>query len=432
MCLLLVSMNLHGQISFTSAVNLALRNSPRVKMAEADIAKAIAVLSESRTVYIPQLNFGSGLGYSYGFPVGQPTLYNVGIQSLVFDQSQVNSIRAAKRALESAKYALVDARQGVAEDTALTYIALAFDRQRLTVLQQQQGIAIHLMEIVRARQQAEQDSAMELTRSRLTSARANLARLHTESDISSHLAHLSSLTGLPVEALAIDPDSIPSASGIPDTKQEKEKGAVASKAAYLNAESKSQIASGDSRKLYRPQVSFTFRYDRYAEFNNYQDYYRKDSFHVNNLTVGTLVNLPIFNPQLKAKARESLADAMHARYDADRLKLEFLESRAKTIASLAELSAKSEIASLEREIAEQDLEVLQIRLQQGSGSLSPPATPKDEQNARLQERQKYIDLLEAEHQLYAAQISALRMTGQLEEWLRASVRGSLNPQTVVP
>ena len=39
-CMLLASAKLEAQLSFASAIDLALRNSPRVKMAEADAAKA--------------------------------------------------------------------------------------------------------------------------------------------------------------------------------------------------------------------------------------------------------------------------------------------------------------------------------------------------------------------------------------------------------
>ena len=82
-----------GQISFTTAIDLALKNSPKVQAAQAEVDKAYAVLSETRDVYIPTLNVGSGLGYTYGFPFGAPSLFNITIQSLLFDQSQRNYVR---------------------------------------------------------------------------------------------------------------------------------------------------------------------------------------------------------------------------------------------------------------------------------------------------------------------------------------------------
>ncbi|MGO4214001.1 TolC family protein, partial [Terriglobus sp. YAF25] len=227
---------------------------------------------------------------------------------------------------------------------------------------------------------------------------------------------LANLTGLPAEGLSIVSGSIPSPPA-PKLRSDSEY-MPAIQAAYVNARSKFQVAFGDARKLYRPRVSFNFQYDRYATFNNYQDYYKPGSFRTDNFTVGTVVDLPIFQLQLRAKAKESLADALHAQSDADRVKLDFLEGRVKTINTLAELNAKSEIAALEREIAGQQLDALRIQLNNGSGNGAAPPSPKDEQNALIQERQKYLDLLDADRQLREAQISALRLTGQLEEWLK--------------
>ena len=54
-------------------------------------------------------------------------------------------------------------------------------------------------------------------------------------------------------------------------------------------------------------------------------------------------------------------------------------------------------------------------------------TPKDEQNARLQERARAIDLLEAEFQLNQAQVSLLRQTGQLDGWLKNVEAQAISP-----
>jgi outer membrane protein len=43
----------------------------------------------------------------------------------------------------------------------------------------------------------------------------------------------------------------------------------------------------------------------------------------------------------------------------------------------------------------------------------------DEQNAHIQERQRYLDVLDAELQLQKAQISFLRQTGIPNEWLES-------------
>ena len=147
-----------AQISFTTAIDLALRHDPRVLMAQADVDKATALLSEARDVYIPTIVGGSGLGYSYGFPVGQPSIYNFNAQSLVFNFSQRDYIRAARSGLVAANYALMDARQAVAEDTAITYLALNRDLEREAALNDEGSYAGRLVSIVQDRLDAGQDT----------------------------------------------------------------------------------------------------------------------------------------------------------------------------------------------------------------------------------------------------------------------------------
>src|SRR5580698_3429683 len=100
-----------AQISFTTAIDLALKNSPKVMMAQADVDKSQAALEEIKNAYIPTLAGGSGLGWSYGFPLGQPSVFNFTSQSLLFSFSQKDYIRAALASLDAANLALRDARQ---------------------------------------------------------------------------------------------------------------------------------------------------------------------------------------------------------------------------------------------------------------------------------------------------------------------------------
>src|SRR5882757_1038966 len=171
-----------AQISFTSAIDLALRNSPRVLLAQADVDKARAQLSESRDVYIPSVVGGSGLGYSYGFPVGQPSIYNFSAQSLVFNFSQHDYIRAARAGLEAANLALMEARQAVAEDAAVTYLALDRDLQRQNALLEEGHSATRLVSIVQDRLDAGQETPIDLTTAKLTNAQIRLVSLRGDDE----------------------------------------------------------------------------------------------------------------------------------------------------------------------------------------------------------------------------------------------------------
>lgn len=412
----------HGQISFTTAIDLALKNSPRVKVAQAEVDKARAVLEQTKDVYVPTLVVGSGLGYSYGFPLGQPSVFNVTSQSLLFNYSQQDYIRAARASLNAANLALRDARQAVAEDAAVTYLALDRDIQRQTVLADQAGFATRLVSIVQDRLDAGQDSPIALTTARLSAAQIKLARLRAEDEMAADQAHLVRLTGLPATGLTVVSSSIPSFTSL--RAEGTSLGPVASPAvesAYAVAKARQQTAFGDSRYLWRPQIYFVAQYSLFAKFNNYDQYYR--NFQYNNAGIGVEIKVPIFDAVNKAKARESAAEAARALHEADTARDQFLEGRLKIQHATAELAARAEIASLDQQLAQQQLDVLLVQMQTGSGNVSgPQMTPKDEQSSRIAEREKYIALLDAKFQMRQAQLNLMRQTGELEPWLKSVAR----------
>jgi outer membrane protein TolC len=412
-----------AQISFTTAVDLALKSSPKVLMAHADVDKALAVLQQLRDAYIPNVVGGSGLGPpSYGFPLGQPSIFNITSQSLVFSYSQRDYLRAARAALDAANFNLKDIREGVAEDTAITYLALDRDMQRQAALQEQQSFADRLVNIIQDRLDAGQDTPIDLTTSRLTAAQVRLARLRAEDETDADRAHLARLIGLPAQALGTTSDSVPAFPTVSsDLTVTPTITSPAVDSAYAMARSKLETAFGEARYLWRPQITFDGQYSRFAKFNNLQDYYFR--FQQNNAAVGVQITVPLYDMAHRAKAREAAADAAHAQHEADTIRDQFFDSRLRARHTAAELSARAEIASLDQQLAQQQLEVLLVQLKAGSGNLSgPQMSPKDEQTARIAEREKFVAVLNSNFEARQAAISLMRAAGELETWLAATVR----------
>lgn len=412
-----------AQISFTTAIDLALKSNPKVLMAKADVDKAVAAVQQLRDAYIPSVVGGSGLGPpSYGFPLGQPSIFNITAQSLVFSYSQRDYLRAAQAALDAANLNLKDIREGVAEDTAVTYLALDRDMRRQTALQEQQDFADRLVSIVQDRLDVGQDTPIDLTTSRLTAAQIRLARLRAEDETTADRAHLARLVGLPAQALSTTSGSIPA---LPATSSELTGTTLitspAVDSAYAIARSKRETAFGEARYLWRPQITFDGQYSRFASFNNLQDYYFR--FQHNNAAVGVQITVPLYDMAHRAKAREAAADASHAEHEADTMRDQFFDSRLRARHTAIELSTRAEIASLDQQLAQQQLEVLLVQLKSGSGNLSgPQMSPKDEQTARIAEREKFVAVLNANFEAQQAEISLLRAAGQLESWIAAAVQ----------
>jgi hypothetical protein len=166
---------------------------------------------------------------------------------------------------------------------------------------------------------------------------------------------------------------------------------------------------------------FVAQYSLFAKFNNYDQYY--NAFQYSNAGIGIDMRLPIFDVGHKAKARESAADAAKAQHDADAARMQFFEGRQKTRHATAELAARAEVADLDQQLAKQQLDVMLVQLTSGNGNSSAPQmTPKDEQTARIAERDKYVTYLDAGFQTRQAQINLMRQTGDLENWLKSAAQ----------
>jgi outer membrane protein TolC len=406
-----------AQVSFYTAVDLALRNSTQVRISAAEVQHAEAAVMESVDAYKPSFSVGSSLGYSYGFPVGQPSIYTVNAQSLALSFSQPDYIRSARSALLAAQLQLKDTRQQVILNAAIDYFELATTNQQIGALDQETTFVRKLVEIESERVDAGLDSKVELTQARLTDAQIALRRLHLLDQADLARARLAHLTGLNPDDIAPEPQTIPNA---PEISQQPEDPAANSgvEASYASAKSKLYTAFGDARQNNRPTFAFGLEYNRYAKFNNYNEYYLR--FQHNNFDIGIQITWPLFDATRKARAKGSSAEAAQATAQADQLRDQAAEQILRLQKSEAELAAQEKVAELQNELAQDQLDTIATQLRLGSGG-SPGAAaplPKDEQGARISERSYFVDMLGTQFQLMQARLSLLRSMGRIEDWAK--------------
>ena len=427
-----------AQISLQSAVNLALKNSPKIRMAQADLDKARAARSEARDAYVPTVGTQAGYGQATGAPLGVPVIFSISAQSLLFSFSQRDYIRSTQEAVDAAEHLLHANQVEVVEDTTNTYLALDNALERGAVLRQQMVVADRLVSVTTDRIAAGVDPRVELPKSRRTATQIRLAALQVDDDLAANQEHLAQLTGLPAQSLVTDRASIPaldkpgSSGATNDTMADSD----GIKAAFANARSKQYVAFGDKRYLLRPQISLAANYSRVdTGLSSYASYYPRyqgtsdQPNSQNSLSFGLQFNIPLLDMAHAAKARGSAADAARAYAEADQQRGVYREGRSKLKNSARELDLRAQLARDDREIAQDQLEALQLQLQsEGSAGSGQPANPKDQLNAQLQERQKYLDVLAAELQLRQTQVNLLRQTDTLGTWvLAAPASQSLTP-----
>jgi outer membrane protein TolC len=407
-------------------------------MAQSDLDKARASVSEARDAYFPTVDGITYLGYSYGAPIGEPTLFTFRAGSLAFSFSQKDYIRAATSGMTAARSSLEEVRQEVAEDAATTYCALDAAQQRRAALAEEYADANRLAKIVQDRLELGQDTQLELLQARRTAASINLQMLQLDDEIDTHRSHLALIDGLPNGPLATEPGSIPALPELPQSSPDRTDAGPANPsgtpgeaasdtpavtAAFATARARQEQAFGDSRYLYRPQVDFFAEYSRFSTFNNYQVYYPAFAHNtLNAIGIGIRITFPFYDRIHRDRAIESLADARHAEQEAISARDQMFEGRAKLEHSSTELAAQAELAGIDQQIAQQQLDAITTQLQSGTGNpAAPQLTPKDEQKARIQERQHYIDFLDARSNLRQAQIQLLRLTGRLDSWLKSAI-----------
>ena len=401
-------------LPFRTAIELALRNSATTGIAQADLDRARATYSQTRDLFFPQITLGSGLAFSYGFPLSlegaAPALFNFNTQQFLINAAQRQYMKAARTDVKATETQNADRRNDVIMETALDYIQLSLLESAAAVQQEQLQFATKFEEIVNQRMQAGLDAAVELTRARLASARTRAQIAETRAMADQLRLRLSQLTGVPQNAIRTSTESIPA---LPDVAQDQDLAGQAAeknpavKVAAQAALAKRFRAKAEEKQLY-PAVDLVAQYAVLARFNNYDQFFRK--FQRHNVTVGVAIRFPFLNPAQKATARAADADAAKAKKEAQNVKEQVSSETLRLQRSVEQWSATRDVSKLEHQLAQADVEAMHEKIQAGGASL------KDEQNARVTEHARYSAYLDSSFQLDKVQIQLLRQIGELESW----------------
>ena len=104
------------------------------------------------------------------------------------------------------------------------------------------------------------------------------------------------------------------------------------------------------------------------------------------------------------------AEAQRARKDADAAKEQVSTETLKMQRTVAQLSAARDVARLEYQLSQNNTQAVQAKVDAGQANL------RDQQQAQLDENDKYSTLLDTIYELDKAQMQLLKQTGDLETW----------------
>lgn len=403
-------------IEFRPALELALKHSGVMVAASADRAKAAARYRAERDTYVPTVVFGSGLGYAFGEPVvasggvGAPALFNVSHDQTLYNPALRETIKAAHSDSIAANIDYLDHADEVILDASLLYIELDSTQQRLTAAQQQKEAMEHALYIAQQRQQEGVGSVLDSKRAELDSARVDLRLAGLEANIDVLRERLGRLIGRSPATLATISASIPDTPA-PRPDDDLTSVALANSNSVRMADEHLRGARARARsehKVNYPSINFSGQFSEYAPFINYAKYY--PNFTSSAYSFGIGLRIPVFNLAQNARAAAADADALHAESDAQLARDKVATDAVKAQHTLRQLEASSKVTRLEYEVAQANIDAVQLQLERGQ------ANAHDQELARADVANRQVALLESQFEYIKAQLQLLRQTGELHTW----------------
>jgi outer membrane protein len=406
-------------LTLRQAVTLALENSRDVKLAQLQYNVALGEVGVDRAVFLPNLYTGSGVAYTSGFPSlpgGQaPAIFELDYRQTLFNPLLKSRQHAAEDRATNLKLELDRTRDNVRIETASSYLELAKVRHSLALLEKERVSGEKILEVVRERIAANQELSIEATRSQLELARVQQRIVKLEDREQTLVAELHDLTGI------ADTQSIEVEAEVPSFSEALSTGTAAIQAQIvaLAMESDPRVAEAENersarerlfhgaRLSYFPTVDLVGQYLVLSKFNNYEEFYK--TFVRNNVSVGVQITIPLFAATTAANVRLAKRELDEAQQTVGNKRYQVRMEVQQKAHNLRELDADREVARLDLQLAQENVQLEQAKYDQGR------ATLQEIEQLRLEESDKWVAFLDADFARQQAQLGLLEATGQLAQ-----------------
>jgi outer membrane protein len=401
------------KLTLRQAVTLALQNSRELALARVQYTVAKNAAGVDRAEFRPNLYTGSGAAYTNGFPAtpsGQaPSVFNLSYTQALFNLPLRGQLKAAEDRAESQRLEVERTRGVVIMRTASAYLELAKVRHSLELLRGEEASAEKILGVTRERAVVGQELPIEITRGELILARARERIIHLEGRDEILSQQIRNQTGM-ADGTTVAVETEAPAFATEDQEREVVSQALQSSLLIKEAEfertAREHIWKGE-KGGYWPTVSAVMQYQVLAQFNNYNQFFRPGSFQRNNITVGVDVHIPLFSAKTSASVRLAKSQLQESEIALGTKRQQVsLEARQKA-RNVRELDASREVARLDLKLAQESLQLVQAKFDQGR------ATLRDIEQARLDESDKWVAFLDADFARQQGQLTLLEATGQL-------------------
>jgi len=156
---------------------------------------------------------------------------------------------------------------------------------------------------------------------------------------------------------------------------------------------------------YFPTVDLVGKYSLLSKINNYQDFFK--TFQKNNINVGLQINIPIFSARTTASVDLASEDLHRSELELSATRSRVEDEVRRQARRVRETEAAREVARLELKLAQEELQVVQAKFEEGHANL------REVENLRLEESTRWLAFLDADFENQRSSLDLLRLTGQL-------------------
>jgi outer membrane protein TolC len=395
-------------------VNLALEHSPQLALARVQYAVAKNTAGVDRAEFLPNLYSGSGAAYTNGFPEtpsgAAPAVFEMSYTESIFDTVKSGELHSDEELAKNKQLAYENTRESVMMQAASSYLELADVQRSLQLLQSAYDSSQRIVELAKQREAAGLELPVTVTTDELQAAKLSEKLLKYQGRQETLSEQIHDMTGIPAnESLQVSPEELP-ASESAETASNLLAESMDHSAVIRQAENyrraRAELLKG-AKGAYWPTVSLIGEYSVLSKINNYQDYFR--NFQRNNVTVGVQVMIPIFAARTSANVALARSYFNEASLELTTTKRAVQEGAEQKVRTLKEAEAGKEVARLDLQLAQQQLQEAQAEFNQGHMTLGQL------EQAHVVENQKWLAFLDADLAREQAQLDLLKSTGQLAQ-----------------
>jgi outer membrane protein TolC len=401
-------------LTLDEVVNLALEHSPQLALARVQYNVAKNTAGVARAEFRPNLYTGSGAAYTNGFPTtpggSPPAIFQMSYMQSIFDKEKSGELHADEEFAKNKQLEYENQRGTLIVQAASTYLELADVQKSLALLQSAYDSAQRIVDLAKQREAAGLELPVTVTLDELQSAKLAQELLLYQGRQDALSEQIRDMTGIPAGIpLQASVEEVPASESIEFASNilaETVDHSAAIREAENYRRAREELLRG-AKGAYWPTVSLIGQYSVLSKINNYQEFFQR--FQRHNVTAGVSVTIPIFAARTSANVALAKSNLDEANLDLLQAKRAVQEGAEQQVRALKEADAAKEVARLDLQLAQEQLQNTQSDFNQGQATLAQL------EQAHVVENQKWLAFLDADLGREKAQLNLLNATGQLAQ-----------------